>query len=449
MRGEWRIAEARLEGPELAAGLDGSGRIAWPLPKLGFDLEGVSIERLQIEDGRAVLADAASDTRLVLEQAGIQGRAALTGRAGQRRRLLRRRRPALSVSRLHRSHRRGRRRARCGSRSSRSQLPLTTDADLTIWTEQGTPRFEGSVQLVRPVGRAPVGAQALIIDSWRVTSRIKGDSTAAAAGSDRIPVRARRQGDQASGQRQSDVRRAAGNQRRPVVAADRPRPRAGASRAHRAADRCPPPRRWPKPWSPMSRLPIPTTLEHCGRERDARRHDAGARERRGEVRRAMAWRSRRLDLRAPGATQLRLSGRVGTTSAGMRFQGSTQVEANDPRALVAWLTERSDEQIAAAGPWRLGGDITLGSDAIAIERLKLELDRMTVAGRFAYAWADEDRPARLDAALTAPDIDLDRVNLRCQGDARRRGVRLAAAKARCRSRSAARSSPASRRSRPT
>ena len=39
MRGEWRIAEARLEGPELAAGLDRSGHMAWPLPKLGFDLE--------------------------------------------------------------------------------------------------------------------------------------------------------------------------------------------------------------------------------------------------------------------------------------------------------------------------------------------------------------------------------------------------------------------------
>ena len=35
---------------------------------------------------------------------------------------------------------------------------------------------------------------------------------------------------------------------------------------------------------------------------------------------------------------------------------------------------------------------------------------MTVAGRFAYAWASDDRPARLDAALTAPEIDLDRVH---------------------------------------
>ena len=58
----------------------------------------------------------------------------------------------------------------------------------------------------------------------------------------------------------------------------------------------------------------------------------------------------------------------------------------------------------------LGADVTLGGDAIAIERLKLELDRMNVEGRAAYAWANDERPARLDAAITAPEIDLDRVN---------------------------------------
>jgi uncharacterized protein involved in outer membrane biogenesis len=40
VRGEWRIAEAQLESPEFTAGLDGTGRVAWPVPKLGFDLEG-------------------------------------------------------------------------------------------------------------------------------------------------------------------------------------------------------------------------------------------------------------------------------------------------------------------------------------------------------------------------------------------------------------------------
>ena len=35
---------------------------------------------------------------------------------------------------------------------------------------------------------------------------------------------------------------------------------------------------------------------------------------------------------------------------------------------------------------------------------------MTVLGRFAYSWPSNDRPARLDAALTAPEIDIDRVH---------------------------------------
>ena len=283
----------------------------------------------------------------------------------------------------------------------RSQLPLTTEADVTIWTEQGTPRFEGGIQLVRPVGRAPAGAQALIIDSWRVTSRIKGDSTAALLdqiefqyGPDDRAIKLR-------GNANLTFGRAAGNQRRAVVAADRPRPRAGAPR----------------------RNAPPTAGRRQGPGRNLGRQCRGCPSRRrlsiavesvtlagtmlarvnAEVKSdADGLEIKALELRAPGATQLRLSGRVGTTAGGMRFEGSTQVEANDPRALVAWLTERSEEQTAAAGPWRFGGDITLGSDAIAIERLKLELDRMTVAGRFAYAWADEDRPARLDAALTAP-----------------------------------------------
>ena len=47
VRGEWRIADARLEGPEFAIGLDGAGRVAWPVPSIGFAPEGVSIQRLK------------------------------------------------------------------------------------------------------------------------------------------------------------------------------------------------------------------------------------------------------------------------------------------------------------------------------------------------------------------------------------------------------------------
>src|SRR5262249_57593834 len=57
--------------------------------------------------------------------------------------------------------------------------PLAAEADLSVWIERGMPRFEGSVQFARAVGRAPAGAQSLIVEPWRVTSRIKGDSAAA------------------------------------------------------------------------------------------------------------------------------------------------------------------------------------------------------------------------------------------------------------------------------
>jgi len=117
-----------------------------------------------------------------------------------------------------------------------------------------------------------------------------------------------------------------------------------------------------------------------------------------------------LEFRAPGLTQVRLSGRLGAAPTGARFDGAARIEANDPRALFAWLGESGDAPGIAAGPLRLGGDVSIGNDTIAIERFKLELDRMTVAGRLAYGWPNEGRPARLDAALTAPDLDLDRVH---------------------------------------
>jgi hypothetical protein len=158
VRGEWRIAEARLEGPEFSAGLDQAGRVAWPVPKLGFDLEGVSIERLQIEDGRAVLAAAASDSRMVLEKVSFNGELrTLVGPikgegsfvlAGQRYPY------RLSASRISED----------GGMKLRLALapvdsPLTADADVTVWIDRATPRFDGSVQFTRPVGRGGAGGK--------------------------------------------------------------------------------------------------------------------------------------------------------------------------------------------------------------------------------------------------------------------------------------------------
>ena len=151
VRGAWRITDARLEGPELTAGLDPSGHLSWPVPKLGFNLEAVAIERLNIEDGRAVLMDAASNSRLVLDKMEFHGELrSLAGPvkgdgsfvvAGQHYPY------SVSTSRI----------ADDGGVKVRVavnpvDLPLTAEVDLTILIERGTPRFEGSIQ-VAPRGR--------------------------------------------------------------------------------------------------------------------------------------------------------------------------------------------------------------------------------------------------------------------------------------------------------
>ncbi len=123
-----------------------------------------------------------------------------------------------------------------------------------------------------------------------------------------------------------------------------------------------------------------------------------------------SWDIESLDLRVPGITQMRLSGRFSAPSKGVAFSGPVKIDSGDPRAFVAWLTDRVDPQAIAAGSLRLSGDVALGSETIAVDRLKAEVDRMTVNGRFAYSWTNSDRPARLDAALTAPEINIDRVH---------------------------------------
>jgi len=403
-RGEWRIADARLEGAEFSAGLDEAGRLAWPLPKLGFDLEAVSIARLQIKDARANLADAASDSRLVLEKLDFSGELrSLAGPvkgegsfviAGQRYpyRIASSRIGDDAGTKLHLA-------------IAPTDQPLAAEADLSISIERGVPRFDGNVQFVRAVGRAPAGAGSLILEPWRVTSRVKGDSAAAVFeqiefqyGPDDRAIRLKGGADLRLG-RQPEFN---GTLSSPQIDLDRvlalPETRRPLDAVRALAESL----------LAASRFPIPAALNLSAesvtlggatlvRLAADVKADAHGVEIKG------------LELRAPGMSQLRLSGHLGAAGSGVQFAGSAKLEANDPRAFAAWLGERSDEQSAPAAPLRFAGDLAVSAEAITIEQLKLDVDRMTVAGRLAYTWARDDGPARLEAALTAPEIDFDRV----------------------------------------
>ncbi len=58
---------------------------------------------------------------------------------------------------------------------------------------------------------------------------------------------------------------------------------------------------------------------------------------------------------------------------------------------LAWLEGRSDTAQRQAGLLRASGDLTIGAQAFAVERLKFEFDRKTIEGRIAYTGADGAR----------------------------------------------------------
>ena len=185
-----------LEGAEIAIALDRNGRLDWPAPSVGFDLEAISIERLDIRDSRALLADAASGYGVVLDKLEFKGELrTLSGPVkGQ---------GSFYADGMHYPYRIAM--SRVGDDRLRVRLnidpidrPITSDTEGFLSVENGAPRFAGNVTLARPVTRAPTGSQAEVLEPWRLTGKIDGNSTRAVIeqiefqyGPDERPIRLR------------------------------------------------------------------------------------------------------------------------------------------------------------------------------------------------------------------------------------------------------------------
>lgn len=410
VRGEFKATDVILEGAEIAIALDRQGRLEWPAPSVGFDPEAISIERLDIRDSRALLADAASGYGVVLDKFEFKGELrTLSGPVkGQ---------GSFYADGQHYPYRIAA--SRVGDERLRVRLnidpidrPLTADAELFVSVENGSPRFVGSVTLARPLTRAPAGSQAEILEPWRLTGKIDGNSTRAVVeqiefqyGPDERPIRLRGDALVSFGA----FPRFTGVLSSPQIDLDRilalpePQRRRPLAAIKIFADY----------FAGSQRLPIPVSLGVSIESLTL----AGATLQRvsGDfVSEANGWNIEKLELRAPGLSQLAVSGRLGVAD-GVSFAGRTRLVSKDPRTLIAWLTDRPEDQIAAATSLSVDGDVRLGSDEVAVDRLKAALDRMSVEGRLAYSWGDGRRPPRIEAVVSAPDIDLDRAYGLLQG----------------------------------
>ncbi len=408
-RGEFKATDVILDGAEIAMALDRNGRLEWPAPAVGFDPEAISIERLDIRDSRALLADAASGYGVVLDKLEFKGELrSLSGPVkGQ---------GSFYADGQHYPYRIAA--SRVGDERLRVRFnvdpidrPVTADAEGFLSVENGAPRFVGTVALARPLTRAPPGSQAEILEPWRLTGKVDGNSIRAVIeqiefqyGPDERPIRMR--GDARVNFGASP--RITGVLNSPQLDLDRI---LGLGEPQRSQ-----PLTTLKTLAGMvtgARLPIPVSLGVSAENLTF----AGATLQRfsGDfASEANGWTIEKLEARIPGLSQLTVAGRVDATN-GLSFAGRTRLASKDPRTLIAWLTARPEAEITAASGLSVDGDFRLSNSEIAVDRLKVELDRMSVEGRLAYSWGNASQPPRIEAMVSAPDIDLDRAHGLLQG----------------------------------
>ena len=405
LRGEFRAAQLRLVAPQSTLALDKDGRLAWPASGGGFSLDALTIERMDIEDAQLVLADARNDARVVLEKFWFKGEARALGGA------IRGDGAFISVGALY-SYRLTAAREGDGVklklRIEPSNQPLSAEADGILALDAGAPRFEGSLTLARALGAVVADGRTLLTEPWRITAGVKAAPSSALFEQLELQYGAEQRAIKLAGTAE-------------LTFGSRPRLQAVLSARQLDLDRL-----IATPEAP-TRLPVAAMKELAERFSVGLHPPIAAQigfgieavtlggaviqSLRGDLKIDQAtWTLEGFEFRAPGSTQVQIAGQFGFSRDAPGFSGPIDVAAADPRALLGWLVGRSDLPAAAAKPLHVRGDVTLGSERIAIDRLHAEFDRKEVEGRLGYAWATASRKARLDAQLRAAELDVDAIH---------------------------------------
>ncbi|HVV78675.1 MAG TPA: AsmA family protein [Pseudolabrys sp.] len=408
LRGEWRANDMRIVGPELHVGIDEKGQFAVPAVALDMDPDALSIDRLEVQDGKAFLTDATSGSAFTLDKLWFNGDlrslagpikgegAATVDGALYPFRISTGRANADGALRLH-------------INVDPTGTPLNIEADGTVSAADGKPQFQGTWSVARPVGIASPGSAAVVTQPWKFGGKIKLTPASALMeqvdfnyGSDADAIKLNGTAELAFGAhphfegvlsaRQIDLDKLAGPSAGEAAGAP---PAATIRRLMASAGAA------FRPPFPIQ-LGLGIDLVTLG--------GTDLQSLRGDISSASGgWTLDRFEFRAPGLTDVRLSGRLGIKPSGVEFTGPADVASNDPNALAAWLEGRKETGRATPRPLRIRGDITLGNEKIAIERLNAGFNRGTITGRFAYDFGGKGG-GRVEAALSAPDLDVDAVS---------------------------------------
>jgi large subunit ribosomal protein L24 len=408
IRGEVQATEARLVTPQINLALDRSGAIDWPATTRAWRPEDFSISRLRVEDGSIVLADAASGSRLTLQNLSFDGdiRSLLGPFRGE---------GTFAAGDETYGYRisGGRGDADTGFKIrlnvSPSNQPLTADVDGTLTLDHGAPQFDGTLALARPVGAALSSGQRVMNDPWHAGGTIRATPAAATLqdvtfqyGPDERAVVFTGKADLTFGEQphfDGEIAALEVNVDRALAAPDL---------THR------PPllviKSFVDAFVASIKPPLPGKFAvgiaglTVGGTNVQSLHGVARFDGTG-------WSLDGVELRAPGLTQVSLSGQLKQSGRGLAFTGPGTLDSADADTLLAWLSGRGDTASAGVRTLRARGDVTIAGDRLAVDGLNATLDQDNVQGRFAYTWPTtwpaSDRPAIVEADLHATKLDLD------------------------------------------
>jgi large subunit ribosomal protein L24 len=396
MRGELRANVVRIDTPHIAVGRDTEGRVSAP----AIGRSEVTIDRIAVTHGRVVLADASSSARVVLEDLSFTGdvRAPIGPIRGD---------GAFAVEgqsfnyRLSTSRNAGEG-VKLSLGIDPSDRPLTIETEGTLTFADGAPRYDGHLVLTRPAGLALSSGKTIASDPWRIESKLKVDASLALFeeldfqyGPDERALRLTGTAELVFG---------AGARLNSVLSArqidlDR------ALAATDMADRLPLAalRRWTTNLTEILHPPFPLTI---GIGIDAVTVGGAALQSvRADLRAERdALTIDTLEFRAPGFTQVGLSGRLDAASS--EFVGPVTLDAPDPATLIGWL-DGVDFANRAVAAFKMRGDVTVGRERIALDRVKAEYDHGAIEGNLGYRFATSKEPAKLEVGLSAAAFNLD------------------------------------------
>jgi large subunit ribosomal protein L24 len=401
LSGRFQAVELRLIAPEMQVSLTAEGRIVFPNTLAAMTTRPLSIDKLVVEDASLQLADAGSGTRTVLSKlwfngdvkalpGPIRGEGAFVMDGALYGYRIATARPEANGSRIKVT-------------INPADRPVFAEAEGLITAADGAPRFEGVATVAR---RVPVkGDRGDTAEPWKITARVKANAASALfeqveyhygpedralklLGTAEAKFGARPRIDAVMSARSLDADKLFGG-----TDGIQRTPRDTIAALVSAAQRVMGP-------------PVPTqvgfgidTLTLGGASIQNIRGDIEFG--RGEMTVTA------LEARAPGFTQLQASGRIEKSGDQLAFAGPVALSSTDPRTFADWLEGKAGASTIPARPIRLKGDVTLGPERIAVERLQADIDRKTFDGNFSYVFARGTDQARLTAALRADELDVD------------------------------------------